>query len=180
MKSLGTIFFLISLIFFSSQSFAKKDFVPYSYQLGSGDRLKITVFGEEDLSGEFEIDGSGILAFPLIGGVQAGGLGPRSLERLITQKLIGDYLVRPKVAVEVLNFRPFFILGEVNKPGSYPYMDKLTILDAVALAEGYTPRAKTNKILVVRGKGSKAENFYVEEDFSIEPGDSIKVRERLF
>lgn len=149
-------------------------------QLGPGDKVKLTVFGEEDLSGEFEIDSTGSLALPLVGEVPATGLTPRELEKKITKTLETGYLVNPRVNVEVLNFRPFFILGEVNKPGSYPYVNDLTVINAVATAGGYTPRAKTEQVKLRRATDpSRAENW-VGEDTKVYPGDVIRVDERFF
>lgn len=150
------------------------------YRIGAGDKLKITVYEEPDLSGEFEIDGSGILAMPLVGNVKAGGRDLRGLEAVIADKLRDGYLVNPRVNIEVMNFRPFFILGEVNKPGSYPYVSGLTVINAVALASGYTARAKTGEVTVTRGKGDSKKEFKAREDELVQPGDSIKVDERLF
>lgn len=151
-----------------------------SYKLGAADKLRITIFGEEDLSGEFEVDGTGILALPLIGNIQAGGKDVRTLEEDITQTYSNGYLVNPRVNVEVLNFRPFFILGEVKKPGSYPYVNGLTVLNAVALAEGFTHRARTDRVVIVRGKGKEKEEIEAEEDHPVLPGDLIRVTERFF
>jgi polysaccharide export outer membrane protein len=152
----------------------------FQYILDSGDKLRITVFNEPELSGEFEIDGSGILAFPLIGSVKAGGIDPRSLEKLLADKLRGEYLVNPRVNIEVLNFRPFFILGEVKSPGSYPYVNGLNVINAVALAGGYTPRAYKKKVLITRGQGKDRKEFHAGEEELVLPGDSIRVEERLF
>ena len=112
-----------------------------AYKLGAGDKLRVTVFGEKDLSGNFDVNDQGIVALPLIGPVALGGKTINEAEALITQKYGKNYLVNPRVTVEVLNYRPFYILGEVQKPGSYPYVSGLTVLNAVALAGGYTPRA---------------------------------------
>ncbi len=150
------------------------------YRIGAGDKLKITVYEEPDLSGEFEIDGSGVLAMPLVGNIKAGGLDLRAIEGLIAGKLKDGYLVNPRVNIEVMNFRPFFILGEVNKPGSYPYVSGMTVINAVALAAGYTARAKTGEVTITRGKGDKKQEIQATEDEQVNPGDSIRINERLF
>lgn len=148
--------------------------------LAAGDKVKLTVFGEEDLSGEFEIDNTGSLALPLVGEIPARGLTPRELEKRITDSLSKGYLVNPRVNIEVLNFRPFFILGEVNKPGSYPYVNDLTVINAVALGGGYTARAKTGKVLIIRANDPEHKERYATEDEKVYPGDAVRVEERFF
>lgn len=177
---------LIACIFtMPHRSHAEEPSIPNShieenYKLGSGDRLRVTVFGEDDLSGEFEVDGSGAVALPLIGNVSANGLDVRNFEKKVEEKLADGYLVNPRVSIEVLNFRPFFILGEVNKPGSYPYVNGLTVMNAVALAGGYTHRARTDEVTISRGKGEDKKEFEAHEDSPVMPGDSIRVSERFF
>lgn len=149
-------------------------------QLGPGDKVKLTVFGEEDLSGEFEIDSTGSLAMPLVGEIPVKGLTPRELEKKITEVLNKGYLVSPRVNIEVLNFRPFFILGEVNKPGSYPYVNDLNIINAVALGGGYTSRAKTGKVTLIRASDPSRKEQTVGEDTKVYPGDVVRVEERFF
>jgi protein involved in polysaccharide export with SLBB domain len=148
------------------------------YTLGPGDKIRLTIFGEEDLSGEFEVDGTGIVSLPLIGNMKAGGLTLRTLENQITDKFKDGYLVNPRVSIQVLNFRPFFILGEVNSPGSYPYVNGLTVLNAVAVAGGYTHRARTDRVMIKRGK--KSDEFEATDDQKVVPGDIIRVTERFF
>jgi len=151
------------------------------YRLGSGDKVRITVFGEADLTGEYEIDGSGVVAFPLVGEIQAAGGTARDLERSLAERLRNGYLKQPVVSIEVLTYRPFFILGEVKRPGSYPYKNGLTVLNAVALAGGYTYRAKENRWLVTRGDRKKAEEKeVVNGDYKVLPGDTIYIPERFF
>ena len=151
-----------------------------AYTLGSGDRVRVTVFGEEELSGEFEVDGLGAISLPLIREVQAGGLGLRQLEQAITEKLLDGYLKNPRVSIEVLNYRPFYILGEVNQPGSYPYVSGMTVLNAVALAGGYTYRAKKTGLLIARANGSALGEQPATEETVVLPGDILKVPERFF
>jgi polysaccharide export outer membrane protein len=107
------------------------------YALGAGDKLRITVFGEESLSGEYLVPGEGTVAFPLIGDVQATGLTVDQLAREIEARLRDGYLKDPRVSIEVENYRPFYILGEVMKPGEYPFTNGLTVLNAVATANGF-------------------------------------------
>lgn len=151
------------------------------YLLGSGDKLRITVFGETELSGPYEIDGTGVVAFPLVGEVKAAGGTARDLEGRIATKLKAGYLKNPTVNVEVLTYRPFFILGEVKQPGSYPYKNGLNVLNAVAMAGGYTYRAKSNVWVITRSGDSKYQDREVTNgDFTVKPGDTIVVPERFF
>jgi polysaccharide export outer membrane protein len=148
-----------------------------SYKLGSGDRVRVVVFGQENLSGEFGLDGGGHFAMPLIGEIQAGGLTTRELELQIRQKFMTGYLLDPQIGVEVLNYRPFYILGEVKNPGSYPYVDGMAALNAVALAGGFTYRAKQGEFLLRRGDSAGVQ---VGGDHVLMPGDTITVEERFF
>ena len=150
-----------------------------AYQLGSGDRIKMTVFRHEDLSGEYALDGAGNFAMPLVGEVEASGLTTRELEQKVATTLKQGYLVDPQVSVEVLNYRPFYILGEVKSPGSYPYVNGMTALNAAALAGGFTYRADTSGIRIKRA-GSNTEGLVVRGDSAVLPGDVIEVPERWF
>lgn len=151
------------------------------YRLGSGDKLKITVFGEPDLTGQYEIDGTGVVAFPLVGQVPAASTTARDLEQAIANKLSQGFLKNPTVNVEVLTYRPFFILGEVKVPGSYPYKNGLNVLNAVAMAGGYTYRAKSSVWVITRsGDKSFQEREVTNGDFIVRPGDTIVIPERFF
>jgi polysaccharide biosynthesis/export protein VpsN len=149
------------------------------YRLASGDKVKVTVFNHPDLSGEFNLDGAGNFAVPLIGEIKANGLTSRELEQRIQDRFRDGYLVDPQVNVEVLNYRPFYILGEVKTPGSYPYQNNMTVLNAVALAGGFTYRAKQNGFLLQRG-GSNTAAAQVAGDHALLPGDIVTVQERFF
>ena len=150
------------------------------YRLGPGDQVRVTVFRHEDLSGEFQLDGEGYFALPLVGEVQGGGKVVRELESNIEDAFRdGGYLVNPQVSLEVLNYRPFYILGEVNQPGSYPYVNGMTVINAVALAGGYTYRASQDSISVQRG-GSNGNKVSVGPTSQVLPGDIITVPERFF
>jgi len=151
-----------------------------AYTLGSGDKLKVVVYGENDLSGEFNVDGSGNVRLPLIGQIAASGLTVKQLEASIAKALAGKYLVNPNVSVEVVTFRPFTILGEVNRPGEYPYQSGMTVLQAVAIAGGYTLRANEDTVMI-RKKGSASETEAPADDkTTVAPGDTVRVRERIF
>ena len=152
-----------------------------SYRLGAGDKVKVTVFGEADLSGQYEIDGAGVVAFPLIGEVKVNGGTARDLEKKIADKLRDGFLKNPTVSVEILTYRPFFILGEVKRPGSYAYKSGLNVLNAVALAGGYTYRAKSSVWVITRaGDQNYQEREVTDGDFRIQPGDTIFIPERFF
>jgi protein involved in polysaccharide export with SLBB domain len=155
------------------------DLTTSAYRLGSGDRIKVTVFRHEDLSGEFTLDGAGNFAMPLIGEVQGYGLNTRELEERIEAKLQDGYLVDPQVGIEVLNYRPFYILGEIKAPGAYPYVNGMTVLNAVALAGGFSYRAKQDDFLLQRG-GSNTGSTEVPGDTPLLPGDIVTVQERFF
>jgi polysaccharide biosynthesis/export protein VpsN len=151
-----------------------------AYHLGTGDRLRITVYDEKDLSGEFDVNDQGEVTLPLIGAVRLAGDTTTKAQTEIAERYGKDYLVNPRVNVQVLNYRPFFILGEVKSPGSYPYINGMTILNAVALAGGYTPRANRDRILIKHGSNSSAGEQRTSEDSPVFPGDLIRVPERLF
>ncbi len=154
--------------------------VAEGYILGVGDRIRVTVFGHEDLSGEFEVDGAGRVSLPLIRDVDAEGLTLRKFEQGIVDKLKPDFLINPKVSVDVLNYRPFYIIGEVKKPGSYAYVNGMTIVNAIALAGGYTYRAKENNVLIIRADDKSREKENADHDTPVLPGDVIEVPERYF
>lgn len=151
------------------------DTVAPDYLLSSNDKLKITVFGEDDLSGQFVVDASGNISMPLIGEVHAAGLSLRVLQRNIEGKLRGGYLVDPRVSAEMLNFRPFYVLGEVKNPGEYPYAAGLTLLNAVAQAGGFTPLANTAELGIRRDRALDEERIVVRAGQVILPGDTIRV-----
>jgi len=152
-----------------------------SFRLGSGDRIRVTVFGNEDLSGEFEVDGTGRVSLPLIQSVQAKGLTLAELEQAITDRLKPDFLKDPRVSIDVLNYRPFYIIGEVKQPGSYPYVHGMTVWNAVAMAGGFSYRAKKSEVEIKRG-GDNAQTAWqdADPDTVVFPGDVIRVPERFF
>jgi polysaccharide export outer membrane protein len=150
-----------------------------SYRLDSGDQLRITVFRHVDLSGEFVLDGNGNLALPLIGEVQGGGRTLRELESQIeTAFNEGGFLVNPQVGVEVLSYRPFYILGEVNQPGSYPYVSGMTGITAVAMAGGFTNRARQSSMSVQRRGEDGRQSIGLAS--TVLPGDILNIEERFF
>ena len=178
MRTLGAL--LLSLLLWSASWSAAAVADDSIYRLGNGDKIRVTVFGEEDLSGTFVVDGKGMVAMPLIGEVALGGLALREAERLVVEKLLDGFLKQPQVGIEVLNFRPFYILGEVKQPGSYPYVDGMTVLNAVALAGGFTYRANKERIVVTRAADSEQREQEVEPGVRVFPGDMIRIKERFF
>jgi len=150
-----------------------------AYQLGAGDKVRINVFGDESLSGEYSVDGNGRIALPLIGNVEAGGLDSSSLKARLENR-IGEYVRDPKVSVEVLTYRPFYIVGEIRRPGSYPYVDGMTVINAVAIAGGFTYRARESEFYIRRQSESGATQLTAGQLNTVRPGDVIVVRERYF
>jgi protein involved in polysaccharide export with SLBB domain len=151
------------------------------YRLGANDRLRITVFGQPTLTGEYTLDGNGVLAFPLIGNVPANGVTTSQLQQAIAAKLAPDYLVNPNVSAEVITRRPFFVIGEVQKPGNYSYVTSLTAINAVAMAGGFTRRARKNDFYI-RRTAADGQTVRIEAHSGtiLQPGDTLEVRERLF
>ena len=150
------------------------------YRLGVGDKLRVTVFGHKELSGEYVISGNGEVVMPLIRGVRGNGLTTGQLADAIVDRLRPDYLVNPRVTVELLGYRPFYILGEVRKPGDYPYVEGMTVLNAVALAGGFAPHAKRDRVIIERGTGTARKKLKANVGVRVLPGDIITVRERFF
>jgi protein involved in polysaccharide export with SLBB domain len=150
------------------------------YRLGAADKIRVNVFGEEALTGEFIVGGSGRVSLPLIGEVQAAGLTISQFQTEIANALMQGYIKEPRVSAEVLNYRPFYILGEVNKPGEYPYTNNLTVLNAVATAEGFTYRANTRQVYIKRADGNQEQAFPLTTATQVAPGDTIRIGERFF
>ncbi|SMH54014.1 polysaccharide biosynthesis/export family protein [Azospirillum agricola] len=150
------------------------------YRLGSGDALRVIVFGEEQLSGEFRVDGTGKVAMPLIGDVTAKNRTTGEVEKEISSKLSQGYVRDAKVSVEVMNHRPFFILGEVRNPGQYQFQNGMTALSAVAMAGGYTYRAKEDFVLITRGNDPKKQLRKAPITTTVMPDDVVRIPERYF
>jgi polysaccharide export outer membrane protein len=150
------------------------------YALASGDRLRIIVFGQDNLSNVYAVDGSGRVAMPLIGSVEANGRTTAQLERTIESRLRGGFLREPKVTVEVDAYRPFFVLGEVTSSGQFPYVNGLTVQTAIAIAGGFTPRGQRNYAELTRIIDGQAVTGSVPITHPVRPGDTIVVKERWF
>jgi len=149
------------------------------YRLNPGDKISVSVFNHEDLSGEFIVDGSGRIFLPLIGQVQASGLTSSELESELVGRYRPDYLVNPKISVQVQMFRPYYIMGEVQSQGPFDFTAGMTYLEAIARAGGYTYRAKKDVVYVVRA-GRKHDEVRFEVNEKVQPGDVIRVAERIF
>ena len=154
--------------------------LPPAYRLGSGDQVRIIVFGEEDLSGEFFVDGSGTVSLPLVGEVEAAGKTLQEFRTDLETRLRDGYLNDPRVSAEVLNYRPFYILGEVEESGEYPYTDGLTVMNAVARAGGFTYRANTRVVYIQRADTNTEEEIELTPSLRVMPGDTIRIAERFF
>ncbi|MFY7776787.1 MAG: polysaccharide biosynthesis/export family protein [Elstera sp.] len=150
------------------------------YRLGPGDRVRIQVFNEADLSGDYDIDGTGLISLPLIGQMSAGGLRVAELEASIVKSLGNGFLKNPRVTVVVLTYRPFYIYGEVRQPGGFPYVNGMRMVNAVVLAGGYTPRARQGRLLITRLVNGQKTELEGDDDTPVLPGDIIRVPERFF
>ena len=151
-----------------------------AYTLGNGDQLRITVFGQPDLSGQFEVDGTGSISLPLVGQVEALGLTTPQLESRIVEKLEGDYILNPRVSAEIINYRPYYILGEVNRPGEYPFTSGLTVMNAVAAAGGWTYRANKKVVYIKSVDSGEEQAFELTTSTVVRPGDTLRIGERIF
>lgn len=151
------------------------------YHLGPGDQVRIITFGEEQLTGQFGVGASGDITLPLAGPVHAAGLTPHELEQAITQVLERSKLYKnPSVSVEVVTYRPIFVLGEINHPGQFPYQPGMTVVTAVAIAGGFTYRAVDDVFSIVREHDGKPTEGKADRQTLIEPGDVLTVFERRF
>src|SRR6478672_10849016 len=150
------------------------------YHLDAGDKLRIMVYGQEGLTNTYAIDASGSITMPLIGGVPARGRTPHGLAGEIAAKLRNGYIREPSVAVEIEAYRPFFILGEVAAPGQYPYVPNMTVESAVAIAGGFSPRARRDRVTLTHTDASGSMRIVVPLGTAIGPGDTVLVGERWF
>jgi polysaccharide export outer membrane protein len=151
-----------------------------TYVLGPNDRIRLKVYGEPDIAGEYEIDSNGQVSIPLAGHIRAAGLTTKQLERSITAALAKGIVRDPRVNVEIALYRPYYILGEVKKGGEYPYRLGLTVMDAVASAGGFTYRANENKVYLRRSGAGVEEVYALDAPILVFPGDNIRVPERYF
>ncbi len=154
---------------------------PGAYRLGAGDVIRLITFGEESLSGEFHVSDSGKIAIPLIGSMQAAGLSPDELASSVQDTLTRTNILRaPSVSAEVVTYRPIFVLGEVSKPGQYPFQPGMTLVTAVAVAGGFTYRAIDDYASLVRTQDNRAIEAKATRNSFLQPGDTITIYERKF
>lgn len=150
------------------------------YRLGVGDKLKVSVFGEPDLSGTFEVSGTGTVPMPLVGEIVAKGRPIADFRQAVAARLSEGYLKNPRVSIEVVNYRPIYVHGEVRTGGEYAYKNGLKVRDAVALAGGYSYRAHHSYVLIIREGQSREARVDLPSDIDVLPGDNIRVPERFF
>lgn len=150
------------------------------YRIGAGDRLTIKVVGQPDLSSDYIVDGAGTISFPLINSVTVAGLSAPEVARIITKRLRNGFLRNPDVTVQITELRPFYILGEVNQAGGFPYRSGMTVQNAVAIAGGYSTRANQGKVLITRKLADGTRSFEAPVTTQLYPGDIVYVRERWF
>jgi polysaccharide export outer membrane protein len=153
---------------------------PSIYQLDSGDRLRIVVFGQDGLSNSYIVDAAGNITMPLIGAVPARGASTAQLAREVGARLRNGFIREPHVAIEIESYRPFFILGEVTYPGQYPFVPNMTVETAVAIAGGFSPRAYRWEAQVTRNQGGQAYRITVPPTYALRPGDTVSIDERWF
>jgi protein involved in polysaccharide export with SLBB domain len=142
--------------------------------------VRVIVFDEPSLSGEFLVNANGSLSMPLIGDVPVAGSTASMVIEAIRKRLTGNFLKDPQVSIDILTYRPFYILGEVNKPGEYRYSSGLTVLNAVATAEGFTYRANKKKVVIKHAGATDESKQKLTPNLQVLPGDTIRIQERLF
>lgn len=150
------------------------------YKLGPGDRLSITVFNEKELSLEAKLTDAGTLSYPLLGEIRAQGMTIGKLQEHLTEQLRSGYLINPQVYVTILEYRQFFVNGEVNKPGGFPYQPGLTVRKAISLAGGFTPRASYTKIFVIHEDDPIGQARPASLDTLLRPGDILTIEQSFF
>lgn len=151
-----------------------------AYRVGAGDKLRVTVFGQEELTKEYNVDSSGNMSMPLLSSFSVDGMTAPAIEQLIEAKLRKDFLRNPDVSVEVTTYRPVFVLGEVTRAGQFPYIAGMTIQKAIAISGGYTVRANQGKVIVTRQMAQGPVSMKLSPTAAVLPGDTIYVRERWF
>lgn len=151
-----------------------------SYRLGVGDKIRLNVFGETELSGTFEIGSAGQISLPLVGDIPAAGLDVNGLRESAVHRLSSGYLKNPKISIEVVGYRPIYVHGEVKSSGEFPFKNGLKLRDAIALAGGYTYRANQSYVVLARDGTKRDTRIGMPTDILVMPGDNIRVPERYF
>lgn len=152
---------------------------PVEYRLGPGDQVRVTVFNEPELTGPYTVGAQGTIAYPLVGTINAGGSTVPEFTAAL-QTALATYVRNPSVSVEVTNYRPFFILGEVQRPGTYPYSASLTVPNAVATAGGFTYRANQSRVFIRHANENVERSYPLTVSTPVLPGDTVRIGERLF
>lgn len=150
------------------------------YRMGPGDRIKLIVFKEPTLSGDYTVSSDGIISLPLIGEITVNGKTANEVTAMVQTMLASGYLRDPKISLEISTYRPFFVLGEVRSPGQFPYATSMTALNAIALAQGFSPRAQKSVVYIRRAGNNAEEAYSLTPDLRVLPGDTIRVGERYF
>lgn len=164
----------------SAEAMQQSTAAAQSYRLAPGDKVHVTVFNEENLSGNYVVGPDGRVTLPLAGGLQAAGLTLPQFQTAVTKLLKGDFVQDPNVTITASDLRPYYILGEVKKPGRYSYMPDLTVLNAVATAEGFTYRANTGAIYIRRASEPSEKEIELTATTAVMPGDTIRISQRYF
>jgi len=191
MNRLGCVFGFLSLITLTgcdtvaSQQVqtsgpVEQPFTLSSYRLQPNDQVRIRIYNEPEITGEYEVDGTGFISVPLAGRVKAASLTTQQLERAVASQLSKGLLRDPRVSVQVARYAPIYIHGEVKRGGEYPYRPGLTAMDAVAVAGGFTYRANEDKVLIRRFGSGVEETYPISRPIAVYPGDNIRIAERLF
>jgi polysaccharide biosynthesis/export protein VpsN len=150
------------------------------YELGTGDMIRIQVYDEEDLYLESRVSDRGTISYPFLGELKVTGLTAKHLGEIIASKLKGDYLINPKVSVDIMEYREFYVNGEVEAPGGYPFQPGVTVRKAISIAGGFKERASKEKINVIHDDDPNGKPKPVGLDEFILPGDIITVEESFF
>jgi polysaccharide export outer membrane protein len=154
--------------------------VAQSYQLNAGDKVQIAIFNEDNLSGSYVVAPDGQVTLPLAGGIKAAGLTLAEFQQAVVERLKDGIVQEPNVTVSAVELRPYYILGEVKKPGKYSYLPDLTVLSAVATAEGFTYRANMNAIYIRRANDPSEREYPLTATMAVMPGDTIRITQRYF
>ena len=173
----GQLIVLVGVLFLSGMVVASES---SEYMLGSGDTVRIQVYGEPDLTVETQITETGALSYPFLGEIRLLGMTVGDLQEFITDGLLGDYLIEPRVTVSIVRYRNFYVNGEVARPGGFPFQPGLTVRKAISLAGGFTERASKDKIFIVSDSDSSQAPRRVPLDGSVKPGDIITVEQSFF
>lgn len=180
MRALFTLLTCFSYVFSMPLSAGGLTSGSTQYRLGTGDLVRIQVYDEEDLYLETRVGDTGTISYPFLGEIKVLGSTATTLEAYITGKLKGDYLINPKVSVDILEYRPFYVNGEVEEPGSFPFQPGITVRKAISVAGGFKERASKDKIFLIREGKKQNKPMKVGLDNLVSPGDIITVEESFF